>query len=69
MLARIKAHLIEDYAKAYKLFSVQLAALLVFLEGAYAYQADFVSYLPENTRGYVAGAILVARIYKQTKAK
>lgn len=64
---RIKEHLIEDWKKAYTFLSVQLAALLVLLEVAYAYQSEITSFLPEHTRGYVAGILIAARIYQQTK--
>lgn len=64
---RIKEHLIEDWKKAYTFLSVQLAALLVFLEVAYAYQSEITSFLPEHIRGYVAGILIAARIYQQTK--
>lgn len=69
MLTKIKEHLIEDWKKAYTFLSVQLAFVLVLLEGAYAYQAEIVGYLPEHTRGYVAGLLIAARIYQQTKVK
>jgi hypothetical protein len=67
MWDRIKAHLVDDWHRAYRFLSVQLAVLLVLLEGAYAYLPDITSYLPEHTRGFVAGAIILARIIQQTK--
>ena len=63
----LKQHLVEDWKKAYTFLSVQLALLLVLLEGAYAYQSEIVSYLPEHTRGYVAGVLIFARIWQQTR--
>jgi hypothetical protein len=66
---KLKAHLIEDWRKAYTFLSVQLAALLVLLEVAYAYTAEITSYLPEHTRGYVAGALIAARVWSQAKVK
>lgn len=69
MWDRIKSHLVDDWRKAYTFLSVQFAALLVLLEVANAYLPEIMVYVPEHYRGYIGGAILVARIIQQQKRK
>jgi len=67
MWDRIKAHLVEDWKQAYRWLSVQLAFLLVLLEGAYQYLPQVQSYFPAHWHAYIGGAILLARLINQTK--
>lgn len=61
----MKVKLIEEWKKAYKFFTVQLAALLVLLDVAYEYLPAVQSYLPEGWVKWLALAIIVARVVKQ----
>jgi hypothetical protein len=67
MWDRIKAHLVDDWHRAYRFLSVQLAVLLVILEGAYDYLPTIQGYFPPHWQGIIGGAIILARIYQQTK--
>ncbi|QBE66842.1 DUF7940 domain-containing protein [Pseudoduganella lutea] len=69
MWTRIKAHLVEDWAKAHKFLSVQLAFLLLALETAFDYLPAVQQYLPANVTTVLAAAIIVARVLKQTATK
>ena len=61
----MKVSLIEEWQKAYKFFTVQLAAMLVLLDIAYDYLPDVQAYLPEGWAKWFALAIIVARVVKQ----
>lgn len=61
----MKVKLIEEWQKAYKFFTVQLAALLVLLDIAYEYLPAVQTYLPEGWVKWFALAIIVARVVKQ----
>lgn len=61
----MKVKLIEEWQKAYKFFTVQLAALLVLLDIAYEYLPAVQTYLPEGWVKWIAVAIIVARVIKQ----
>lgn len=61
----MKVRLIEEWQKAYKFFTVQLAAMLVLLDIAYEYLPDVQAYLPEGWVKWFALAIIVARVVKQ----
>lgn len=61
----MKVKLIEEWQKAYKLFTIQLAALLALLDVAYEYLPAVQTYLPEGWVKWFALAIIVARVIKQ----
>jgi hypothetical protein len=57
--------LIEEWRKAYKYMTVQLATVLVLVSTAYDYLPAVQTYLPEGWVKWVAIAIIIARIVKQ----
>jgi hypothetical protein len=57
--------LIEDWKRAWRLLSVQLAALLAALDVAYDYLPQVQQFLPEGWVRWAALAIIVARIVRQ----
>ena len=59
--------LIENWKKAYKYTTVQLAALLAMLSQAYEYLPFAKEYIPQNYVALIALAIIVARIVAQPK--
>lgn len=61
----MKVPLIEEWQKAHKFFTVQLAALLVLLDIAYEYLPAVQAYLPEGWVKWFALAIIVARVVRQ----
>lgn len=63
----IKKHLIDDWKVAYKFLSLQLATLLVLLEGAYEFLPEIKGYFPDHWQGYIAGSIILARLWGQRK--
>ena len=60
--------LIDDWQKAWKLLSVQVAALLVALEMAGDYLPELKEYLGDDFGKWIGLAIIVARIIRQTPA-
>ena len=60
--------LIDDWQKAWKLFSVQVAAALVALEVAGDYLPELKEYLGDDFGKWIGLAIIVARIIRQTPA-
>jgi hypothetical protein len=57
--------LIEEWNKAHKLLSVQIAAVTGVLAAAYDYLPAIHQYLPEGWVKYAAAAIILARVIKQ----
>jgi hypothetical protein len=68
IINKIKACLVDDWKKAYKWVSVQIAAVLVFLPMLMPYMPELSQYLPTNWTQWLGGAIIVARIIAQKKA-
>lgn len=64
----MKLNLIDGWGDAYKLFSVQLAALLIALDMGYEHLPVLQTYLPEGWVKWVAMAIIVARVIRQKPA-
>ena len=60
--------LIDDWQKAWKLFSVQVAAALVALEVAGDYLPELKEYLGDDFGKWIGLAIIIARIIRQTPA-
>lgn len=56
---------IQDWQRAHKLLSVQLAGLLLALDVAYDYLPALAQYLPENWVRWIALAIIVGRVIRQ----
>lgn len=57
--------LIENWKQAWRLRSVQLAGLLVFVDFTYEYLPVMQMYLPEAWVRWTGLAIIVARIVRQ----
>lgn len=56
---------IQDWPRAHKLLSVQLAGLLLALDVAYDYLPAIAQYLPEHWVRWIALAIIVGRVIRQ----
>lgn len=56
---------IEDWQRAHKLLSVQLAGLLLALDVAYDYLPAITQYLPQYWVRWIALAIIVGRVIRQ----
>jgi hypothetical protein len=61
----IKDHLVEDAHKCWRWLSVQFAVLLVLLDLGLPYLPTLKEYLPAHVVSILAGAIVVARVYRQ----
>jgi hypothetical protein len=61
--------LIDDWKQAWRLFSVQVAAVLVTLEVAGDYLPEIKEYLGDDYAKWVGLAIIVARVIRQTPAR
>lgn len=61
--------LIDDWKRAYRLFSVQAAAALVALEVAGDYLPELKEYLGDDFGKWIGLGIIVARIIRQTPAR
>jgi hypothetical protein len=62
---RLRLALIEDWKRAHKLLSVQLAALLLVLDTAYDYLPAVQQYLPDGWVRWIAVAIIAGRVIRQ----
>lgn len=60
---------IEEWRKAHKYLSVQIAALTGLVAMAYDYLPAIHQYLPEGWVKYAAAAIILARIINQGSNK
>lgn len=63
----MKLKLIPDWRKAYRMLSVQIAALLALVAAAYDHLPALQAYLPEGWVKWAALAVIAARIIKQDK--
>lgn len=61
--------LIDDWKQAWRLFSVQVAAVLVALEVAGDYLPEIKEYLGDDFAKWAGLAIIVARVIRQTPAR
>lgn len=61
--------LIDNWHQAWRLFSVQAAAVLVVLELAGDYLPEIKEYLGDDYAKWAGLAIIVARIIRQTPAR
>ena len=61
--------LIADWKQAYRLFSVQAAAVLVALEVAGDYLPELKEYLGDDFGKWLGLGIIVARVIRQTPAR
>lgn len=61
--------LIDDWKRAWRLLSVQMAAALVALELAGDYLPEIKEYLGDDFGKWAGLAIIVARIIRQTPAR
>lgn len=59
--------LIENWRSAWRMLSVQVAALLALVAAAYDYLPVLQTYLPEGWIKYAALLVIVARLIKQPK--
>lgn len=57
--------LIENWKSAWRMLSVQSAALLAVLAAAYEYLPALQTYLPEGWTKYAALLVIAARLVKQ----
>lgn len=57
--------LIENWRSAWRMLSVQAAALLAVLAAAYDYLPTLQTYLPEGWVKYAALVVILARVVKQ----
>ena len=65
MIERIKGHLIDDARQAYKFASMWIIGLIGALDLLYGHMPFVQQYMPDNTVAVLAGAALLARLYKQ----
>lgn len=63
----MKLKLIPNWRKAYRMLSVQAAALLALVAAAYDHLPVLHTYLPEGWVKWAALAVIAARIIKQDK--
>ena len=61
--------LIDNWHQAWRLFSVQAAAVLVALELAGDYRPEIKEYLGDDFAKWAGLAIIVARVVRQTPAR
>lgn len=61
--------LIDDWKRAWRLLSVQAAAVLVALELAGDYLPEIKEYLGDDYAKWVGLGIIVARVIRQTPAR
>lgn len=61
--------LIDDWKRAWRLLSVQVAAALVALEVAGDYLPEIKEYLGDDFGKWAGLAIIVARVVRQTPAR
>lgn len=61
--------LIDDWKRAWRLLSVQVAAVLVALELAGDYLPEIKEYLGDDFAKWAGLAIIVARVVRQTPAR
>lgn len=57
--------MIENWKQAYRMHSVQLAALVAFLAGLEPFIPQLAEFLPDGWASAAAGLIIVARLAKQ----
>lgn len=61
--------LIDDWKRAWRLLSVQVAAVLVVLELAGDYLPEIKEYLGDDYAKWMGLAVIVARVVRQTPAR
>lgn len=61
--------LIDDWKRAWRLLSVQAAAVLIALELAGDYLPEIKEYLGDDYAKWIGMGIIVARIIRQTPAR
>lgn len=61
--------LIDDWKRAWRLLSVQVAAVLVALELAGDYLPEIKEYLGDDYAKWIGLGIIVARVIRQTPAR
>lgn len=66
---KIEPRLIDGWECAYKLMTIWLAAAMLFISTAFDYLPVMQQYLPEGWVSWMAGAIIIARIIKQSRVK
>lgn len=59
--------LINNWRRAWRMLSVQLSGLLALLAAAEVYLPQLREHLPANWYGYLAIAVIVARVVRQPK--
>lgn len=65
----IEIRLIDGWRCAYKLMTIWIAAAMMVVSTAYEYMPVIQQYLPEGWVRWMAGAIILARIIKQSRVK
>lgn len=63
----MKLEPIDNWRKAYRMLSVQAAALLALVAAAYDHLPTLHAYLPDGWVKWAALAVIAARIIKQDK--
>ena len=66
---KIESRLIDQWQCFYKLMTVWIAAAMILVSTAYEYLPIIQQYLPEGWVRWMAGAVILARIIKQTRTK
>lgn len=61
--------LIDDWKRAWRLLSVQVAAVLIALELAGDYLPEIKEYLGDDYAKWMGLAVIVARVVRQTPAR
>lgn len=61
--------LIDDWKRAWRLLSVQMAAALIALELAGDYLPEIKEYLDDDYAKWMGLAVIVARVIRQTPAR
>lgn len=69
MMVKLKGLLIEDWKRAWRLSTIQIAAVLGLLDAAVEYLPMVKTYMPEGWVKYIAAVLIVARIIKQNWRK
>lgn len=63
----MKLALIQNWRSAWRMLSVQAAALLAIVAAAYEHLPALQTYLPEGWAKYAALLVIAARVVKQEK--
>ena len=69
LFSKLESRLVDDWRKAHKWLTVWVAALIAVLAEAQDQLPLVREYLPDGWVKFAALAVIVARLYKQSKPK